>query len=104
MAEEEKPAEQIPQLKEENWLGDFLSFKVMITPFYIKTIYLLGAVILILVGIYGMIAVSETIVRLFGLLLCTIGNIIWRVFCEWAIVFFKMHDLLRSIDNNTKHQ
>ena len=102
MTEEERPAEQIPQIWGENWLGDFLAFKVMITPFYIKAIYLLGAVINILVGIYCMIACSETVVRIIGLLILTIGNIFWRIWCELAIVFFRMHDLLRSIDNNTK--
>lgn len=102
MAEEERAAEQISQPREVNWLSDFLAFKAMITPFYIKTIYLVGAVILILVGIYAMIAGERTGVRLLGLLVVTVGNIIWRIWCERVIVFFRMHDLLKSIDNNTK--
>jgi hypothetical protein len=101
MPEEEKPQEQAPQIWGENWLGDFLAFKVMITPFYIKTIYLLGAVILILAGIGGMIVGPDN-VRFLGLLVLTVGNIFWRVSCECAILFFRIHDLLRSIENNTK--
>jgi hypothetical protein len=101
MPEEEKPAEQPPQIWGENWLEDFLTFKVMITPFLIKTIYLLGVAILILVGIYAMIS-GPNEARVIGLLVFTIGNLFWRVWCELAILFFRMHDLLRSIDNNTK--
>jgi hypothetical protein len=102
MAEEEKPAEQTPQIWGDKWFGDFLSFKVMITPFYIKTIYLIGAVILILIGIGLIIGGEGTAVRVGGLLILTIGNLCWRIWCEWAIVFFRMLDLLRSIDSNTK--
>ncbi len=86
---------------------DFLKFDKMITPTIITIIYAVQVIIAILAGL-GLI-VSGIIspwgggqLIFFGLLVMILGPISARVFCEVTMVFFKINDSLKNINENTK--
>ena len=76
----------------------FLGFKKFITPVLIKWIYLLGVVVIV---IYSLIVAFKGGVWgvLIGLLSITLGNVGWRVFCEWIILMFSIQETLVDILN-----
>jgi hypothetical protein len=97
-----------------NW-KDFLSFKTMITLRIIQIVYVVIAVIITLGGLatmfsggrssgYGGLGYGSFMPGGFfgGLLLIVFGNIIWRIWCELIIVFFRINKTLNSIDEKTK--
>ncbi len=94
--------------------SDFLNFRKLITPTIVKVIYALGAVLmtasLLITGI-GMV-VSESartlpggysILGFFGIIvLILISNLVWRMYCEFIIIFFGIHETLQDIKNKKK--
>jgi len=98
---------------EQRSAGNFFSFRWMITPGLIKTIYIAGAVVITLMGLGIVFGVAVHVpgpegepVRhavggigvLVGLVYILLGNLLWRLWCEFVIVIFSMHELLGSID------
>jgi len=89
--------------KQVNW-ADYFSFKIMITLNIVQVIYILGAIGTSLTGIawlfsgFGMGIIGHFI----GLLIIVFGNVMWRVWCELLIVFFRMNETLNCIEQNTK--
>lgn len=97
-----------------NW-KDFLSFKTMITLKVIQIMYVVIAVIITVAGFvtmfsggsrgsYGGYGYSSLIPGGFfgGLLMIIFGNVIWRIWCELIIVFFRINKSLNNIDDKTK--
>ncbi|MFT3824729.1 MAG: DUF4282 domain-containing protein [Chitinophagaceae bacterium] len=96
--------------------GDFMSFKKMITLSIMQIVYGVGAVLIT----FGALALMfnggggrgygygyNSLMPggfLTGLLVLVIGNILWRVWCELIIVFFRINATLNDIDKNTSHQ
>lgn len=90
-------------------MGGYLSFERMITTTFVKVVYFLGFIALTAAGVAlavwaGMQLNDATIARsmgwryvAFGLALVTIGNIVWRVFCEFWVVLFKVHSELVAV-------
>ncbi len=106
--------EDIPRqktLKEEEiqagGTGGFFSFRIMVSTILIKIIYFLGMVGISLDGLYIIIkaserrhvAVSQVIL---GLGILILGNLLWRIVCEVWILFFSIHDILKSIEKKIK--
>ncbi len=121
MAEEEKKEEakqeeekttseakaQVHAEAAENWLAEFFLFKMFITRPFIKIIYVIGAAAITLLGlgsIFGLIMDFSSYSVIMGLVTLTLGNIAWRITCEIWIVFFRMHDIVKSIDNSLKEE
>lgn len=93
--------------------GGFLSFGTLITENHLKTIYILGAVMIVLVaimGIAGMFAKKTTGEKastnaslintnaiaeypagspLFWVVFLVIGNVLWRMFCELFAILYR---------------
>lgn len=77
-------------------MGDFFSFKKMITPFLIKFLYVLGAIAIIPAAIFAfdmfkydmVIAILTAVGVLIG------GELLWRIFCEYTILFFSMYETM----------
>lgn len=97
----------------ESWLADYFTFRMFITRPFIKIIYILGALALIVFGFLSMFSSPYPYVNanvsgggsvINGLLWIVIGNLVWRVMCESAIIFFRMHDVLKSIDYSLKEE
>ncbi|MHB1787633.1 MAG: DUF4282 domain-containing protein [Acidimicrobiales bacterium] len=92
---------------------EFLSFRAMVTSSVIKVLYTLGAVAITITSIVvfimsfippscdsygyctsrggGMFVLISVLVLIFG-------NLWWRLICEWFIIFFSIHDRVRSIE------
>jgi hypothetical protein len=94
---------------------DFLSFKTMITLKIIQIVYAVVAAIITIGGLmtmfsgggsrgYGGYGPTSFIPGGFmgGLLIIIFGNVLWRVWCELIIVFFRINKSLNNIDDKTK--
>jgi hypothetical protein len=95
----------------------FLKFDELITESVIKIIYLLGALVITLIGLFIVVAPSFILPMImgknagyalygivFGVIVILFGNLFWRIACEAFIVIFKIHDSVVSIDNKLKKQ
>jgi hypothetical protein len=94
---------------QEDKISDFFNFRIFISTKIIKLIYNLGVIILTIIAI--LIApefISRVEKELTGLtfiltfIIYIIFNLIWRVLCEFTILFFSMHEILASIEKNFK--
>ena len=109
----EEKSTPISNLDQNNSLADFLSFNQMITPITIRVIYALGAFaisvysgILFYLGItqkYILPTISDRVgYKLFtvglSIIIFTFGNLLWRLACEFHLLFFRMHDVIASIE------
>jgi hypothetical protein len=102
----EKKAQEQAHIAE-SWLADYFTFRMFITGPFIKVIYVLGALGLTAYGLsimFGKTTVYGGGSVVNGLLYLTLGNLIWRMFCEAMIVFFRMHDVLKSVDSSLSEE
>lgn len=89
-----------------NW-GDFFSFRKMITLQVIRIVYAVVAVLITLVGFTALFfggALSGLMPggAFTGVVILILGNILWRIWCELIIVFFRINSTLNNVDDNTK--
>jgi hypothetical protein len=82
-------------------MGDYLTFNKMITPVVIQVIFWIGAVIIVLVGLFGLFT-GGFMGFISGLLTIILGPILLRVYCEIIMVFFRVLDALHEITANTR--
>ena len=78
-------------------LGGFFSFQFMISSKLIQIIYILGAI--------GITVSSLVFMRerfWIGILGIIVGNLVWRLVCETAIIFFRMNEQLGLINQELK--
>ena len=92
----------------------YFSFQKLITPRFVKFIYVVGLLSLISGGIglaswAGLGLRSATMPTRMGVYyiaigaaVAIVGNLIWRVLCEIWIVLFNIHNLLGSIERETR--
>ncbi len=97
-----------------NPLGDFLTFRWMITPLVIQIVFWLGVIGCIGFG-------GRTVVESFdaggagqkkpsvpllamGLVIATVGPLMVRIYCELLIIFFKIHDELKEANDRTRYR
>ncbi|RUL56952.1 MULTISPECIES: DUF4282 domain-containing protein [Lysinibacillus] len=82
-------------------LKEFINFDRLITGEIIKYLFWIGAAISVLMGIIAFltgIVTGEFLGALFGLIFIIIGPLIVRIYCEIAIVFFKIYEVLKEIN------
>jgi drug/metabolite transporter superfamily protein YnfA len=83
----------------------YFSFQMMISPAIIRFVYVVGAIALV---VYGLVVISAAAKEpgsglgsgAYGMLLIIVGNLLWRVLCEQAILMFRMHEELTSINES----
>jgi len=79
-------------------IGGFFSFQFMISSKLIQIIYILGAI--------GITIASFIIIMRerfwIGILSIIVGNLVWRLVCETAIIFFRMNEQLGLIHQELK--
>jgi Domain of unknown function (DUF4282) len=92
----------------------YFSFQKLITPRFVKFIYVLGLIAITAGGIglatwAGLGLRSATLPNRMGVYyiaigagLVIVGNLVWRVLCEIWIVLFNIHNLLGSIERETR--
>lgn len=89
-----------------NW-SDFLSFRKMITLQVIQIVYIIVACLITLGGLIMLFSGEGSPSNFFpggaisGLFLILFGNLMWRMWCELIIVFFRMNNTLSDINKNT---
>ena len=83
-------------------LGDFLSFRYMITPPLVQVIYVLVALIITVVGIFTMVSNAPGGGPLPGLAIIIFGNLLWRVYMELVMLFFRINEGIQGIERNTR--
>ena len=99
-------------------MKDYLQFKRMITLQIIPVLYVVVAVIITLASIgmmfgggrgyggyggYGALGFFQG-GFLSGLVFLVIGNVFWRMWCEFMLVVFRINKSLQNIDKNTQKQ
>jgi hypothetical protein len=96
-------------------MAGYFSFQKLITPRFVKFIYVVGSIALTAGGIglatwAGLGLRSATQPTRMGVYyialgagLTIVGNLVWRVLCEIWIVLFNIHNLLGSIERETRH-
>ncbi len=88
--------------KEEGFMGDFFSFRRMITPVIIQVVFWLGLIVIVGYALAILIAGEEAWVRVLGVVYLILGPVLWRVWCEIMILLFRISETLTDIRNNTK--
>ena len=98
-----------PRASRQGWLWSFLTFERMITGPVIHIVYWAGLGVIVIaafgvVGASGAIAARAIAERSFetlllvipgfvgGLLLAVAGGLVWRAFCEFYVVIFRIGD------------
>ena len=81
--------------------GGFFNFDKMVTLSIIKVIFIIGLILIVLVGFGMMSEMSyyydvQPILSILGMLL---AGVLWRVNCELLIIMFKIHENLVHIKN-----
>ena len=94
-------------------MSGYFSFRNLITPRFVKFIYVLGLIVITASGIAmaflgGRGLRSATLPSRIGLYYIAIGvglvivvNLVWRVLCEIVIIPFNLHNLLASSRRET---
>jgi multisubunit Na+/H+ antiporter MnhG subunit len=95
-------------------MAGYFSFGKVITTYFVKTIYALGFILLTFGGIglaawAGLRLDSATIPTSTGVYfiaagvgIVLVGNLAWRMICEFWILLFNMHTLLASIEEQMR--
>lgn len=86
-------------------MGEFLAFRRYLTPAFIQVLFWIGFAAIVIFMLYaGINAMRGSVI--IGLLFIIIGIplmiILWRVYCEILIVFFRILESLQSIDQKTR--
>jgi len=85
-------------------LGTFLNFQYMITPVLVQGIYILVAVIITIIGLIAMFGGGQGAGLLGGLVIIILGNLIWRVYMEIVMLFFRINEGIQRVEQNTRHR
>ncbi len=93
-----------------SFYAEYFSFRELVTPQLIKVVYIVGACFITAVGLLSTLspegleryAVVPIFSRLGGIAVLLVGNLVWRMMCEGAILLFSLHELLVSIDTQAK--
>ena len=75
-------------------LGDYLSFRAMVTPVLIQAIFWIGVVLVVLSGLGALFGGAV----LSGLGLILLGPLFIRIYCEIFIVLFKINDGVQALN------
>jgi Domain of unknown function (DUF4282)/Protein of unknown function (DUF2510) len=78
-------------------MGDFLTFRKLITTQVIQVFFWIGSIALVIAAIAA-IANDQAVE---GVLLLVFGGLYFRILCEVLIVVFRMHDTLAGIKRDT---
>ena len=81
-------------------MGDFFSFRRMITPVIIQAVFWIGVVVCILLGIATIANGVFVEQRIGGIVLLILGPIVVRMYCEFFIVAFRINDNIADMRNH----
>lgn len=86
-------------------INDLLTFKKMITPVIIQTVFWIGTGIAVIAGLIGIGSGLSSSYGgggqvLSGLLILVFGPVSVRIYCELLILLFRMYETLNEIRNS----
>jgi hypothetical protein len=81
-----------------NRFSGFLTFRLMIAPVVIQALFWIGLVAVLTVGVVYLV----TSMTLYGIAILALGPFVWRLTCEYSILFFRMHTSLEEVARNTR--
>lgn len=92
-----------------SFYAEYFAFRELVTPQLIKVVYFVGAGFITAAGLLSILSpdaldeytAGPIFTRLGGIAALVVGNLVWRLMCEGAILLFSLHDLLVSIDTRT---
>jgi hypothetical protein len=93
-----------------SFYAEYFAFRELVTPQLIKVVYIVGALFITAAGILSIVSpdtleeyeAGPIVIRLGGIAVLLIGNLVWRMMCEGAILLFSLHELLVSIDTRAR--
>ena len=83
-------------------VSGFFNFRYMITPVLVLGIYILVAVTITIIGLVTMFGTSAGSGVVPGLLIILIGNLMWRIYMEFVMLFFRINEGIQRIERNTR--
>ena len=98
--------QRVKSVRYTSFYAEYFAFRELVTPQLIKVVYLVGACFITAAGLLSIVApdaldeyeAGPIVTRLGGVAVLLIGNLMWRMVCEGAILLFSLHELLVSID------
>ncbi len=81
-------------------MGDFFSFRRMITPVIIQVVFWIGVVLCIILGIITIANGMFVEERIGGIVLLFLGPVVVRMYCEFFIVAFRINDNIADMRNH----
>lgn len=102
--------QQVKPARYASFYAEYFAFRELVTPQLIKVVYIVGACFITAAGLLSILspeALNEyeagpILTRLGGIFVLLVGNLVWRMMCEGAILLFSLHELLVSIDTRAK--
>ncbi len=93
-----------------SFYAEYFAFRELVTPQLIKMVYVVGACFITAAGLLSILSpetlneyeAGPLLTRLGGIFVLLVGNLVWRMMCEGAILLFSLHELLVSIDTRAK--
>ena len=97
---------RVKSVRYTSFYAEYFAFRELVTPQLIKVVYLVGACFITAAGLLSIVSpdtldeyeAGPIVTRLGGIAVLLIGNLVWRMMCEGAILLFSLHELLVSID------
>jgi hypothetical protein len=81
----------------------FINFDIMITTMIMKILYVGGSALIIIIALVGVFA-GDGWMALVALIAGAIALVYYRVICEFIIVYFKIHENVRGVRENTENK
>ena len=102
--------QQVRPVRYTSFYAEYFAFRELVTPQLIKVIYIVGACFITAAGILSILSpetlneyeTGPILGRLGGIFVLLVGNLVWRMMCEGAILLFSFHELLVSIDTRAR--
>jgi hypothetical protein len=94
----------------EDFVWQYFGFRKLITPALIKLSHLVGVVAITIVSSFAIVSPDtftafggdSTRVMFMGILVLVLGNLVWRMLCEGAMLLFSLHEILVSLEDTAE--
>ncbi|UVT16320.1 MAG: DUF4282 domain-containing protein [Nitrospira sp.] len=94
-----------------SFYGGYFAFRELVTPHLIKVVYIVGACFITAAGVISILSpetlsggyeADPILTRFGGIMVLLVGNLVWRMMCEGAILLFSLHEILVSLDTRAR--
>jgi hypothetical protein len=93
-----------------SFYAGYFAFRELVTPHLIKVVYIVGACFITAAGVWSILSpetlsgyeADPILTRFGGIMVLLVGNLVWRMVCEGAILLFSLHEILVSLDNRVR--